>query len=59
MPRVYRTCLLFFYVSAAPNPVGVGQNVIIVTSRLEIPPTTPTDFYLFLEHPAIDKHGKV
>jgi hypothetical protein len=36
----------FFYVSAAPNPVGVGQNVIIVTWPAEIPPTTPTDYLL-------------
>jgi hypothetical protein len=36
----------FYYVSAAPNPVGVGQNVIIVTWPAEIPPTTPSDYLL-------------
>jgi outer membrane protein assembly factor BamB len=36
----------FVYVAAAPNPVGVGQPVIIVVWPAEMPPTTPTDYLL-------------
>src|SRR3972149_3877401 len=36
----------FVYAGVAPNPVGVGQPVIIVVWPAEIPPTTPTDYLL-------------
>jgi hypothetical protein len=46
----------FVYADAAPNPIGVGQTCTIVVWPAEMPPVTPTDY--FLEHQVTEQHGQ-